>query len=282
MNYPALLPYVLFFAGTYYLITRKRTGGEVVAFLLVAAGALPFLDGGVTLVREFGRWEHGSVGSGIVTAKYSSTGENGTGTIGRGRYWRGKWQSPWIKTIEGFHTHDVATRFLLTGSADAWVIDYRAPCDLASGCHYREFVSHDLWTRLQVGERVNVRRAKYQNDQGRLDENPMWKAGAVKFAIGSSLGLLAALSVRGWRLPRRRKYRTAEAVITSVEAMTVGGKMQWRVGFAYFSADGMARQCEDEVYVPGLKSGDACTAVYPLDRPELGTLDLNSGAAEAA
>jgi hypothetical protein len=142
-------------------------------------------------------------------------------------------------------------------------------------------VSHDLWTQLQVGERVNVRRAKYQNDQGRLSQNPMWKTGAVKFAMGGSLGLLAALSIRGWRLPRRRKYRTAEAVITSVEAMTVGGKMQWRVGYAYFSADGIARQCEDEVYVPGLKSGDACTAVYPLDRPDLGTLDPTSRAAAA-
>ena len=281
MNYPALLPYVLFFVGMYYLVTRKRTGGEVAAFLLAAAGALPFLDGGVTLVREFGRWEHGSVGSGVVTARYSSTGEDGSRTIGGSRFSRGSWQSPWIRTGTGFRTHDVVTRILLTGSTDAWVIDYRAPCDLPGGCHFREFVRHDLWTRLQVGDRVNVRRAKYQNDRGRLDENSMWKVGAYNFAIGSSLGLLAALVVRGWRLPRRRKYRTAEAVITSVEAMRVGGKMQWRVGFAYFSADGRARQCEDEVYVPGLKPGDACSAVYPLDRPDLGTLDLTSRAAAA-
>lgn len=34
----------------------------------------------------------------------------------------------------------------------------------------------------------------------------------------------------------------------------------------------------DEAYVPGVKPGDDCTAVYPVDNPELGALRLTDRA----
>jgi hypothetical protein len=57
VNY--LLPILVFgvLIGAYYvLISRKRSPGEGLAFLLTIVAAFPLLDGGLLLFREYGRW----------------------------------------------------------------------------------------------------------------------------------------------------------------------------------------------------------------------------------
>jgi hypothetical protein len=61
-------------------------------------------------------------------------------------------------------------------------------------------------------------------------------------------------------------------VVTSVEPVAAAGRTAWRVGFAYFTADGVAHQGTDEIYVASLEPGDEVLAVYPRGRPDLGTL----------
>lgn len=275
-----LLPFILFFVGMYYLMGRNRTRGQMAACALLAAAALPLLDGAFLLVREVGRFEDGRVSPGVVLGRLSTTGEDGTRTIGGPRYTRVRRRSlPWLKTIDGFRYHDVLARVLLTGSKHAWVVEYRYPCaEVSGGCFQRDFVSHALWSRLREGQMVNVRTAKGLWDSGRLDENPMWGTAFAMLGPGGALVLAAAFASGRWTF-RRRRFVTAPAVVTSVDPVEVGGKVQWRVGYAYFAADGTAHQRADEVYVPGLKPGDDCTAVYPADSPDLGTLHLAPRAA---
>lgn len=120
---------------------------------------------------------------------------------------------------------------------------------------------------------MNVRVARDEDDRGRLDANPQWSMAIAKIAIGGALGLLAALLSGRLRL-RPRTFVTVPAVVTAVEPITVGGKVQWRVSFAYFSADGTACENADEVYVSGVQPGDKCLAVYPADQPDCGILRL--------
>jgi hypothetical protein len=137
-------------------------------------------------------------------------------------------------------------------------------------------VGHALWSDLQVGQTVNVRTANGQNGSGRLDGNPPWTTALARLAIGGTLALLAGV-VSGRLTRRRRQFVTAPAVVTSVEPVVGGGGGgHWRVGFAYLAPDGSARESEDEVYVSGVRPGDSCTAVYPPDRPDLGTLRLGA------
>ena len=121
---------------------------------------------------------------------------------------------------------------------------------------------------LDGGVLLNEANARWNEGQ---DVDPFLSTALVELAIGGLLGLLA-----GWlcgRLRRARpKYVTVPGVLTSVQPIPAGGKVHWRVGFAYFSADGIARESVDEVYVAGLQSGDSCTVVYPPEEPELGTL----------
>jgi hypothetical protein len=266
-----ILVFILLIGAYYVMIGRKRNPGEGAAFLLAIVAALPLLDGGLLLVREHGRWQQGRVASGVVVGKLSSTGADGSRTIGGRRRWRASRRMPAVVTSKGFGIHDVLARLILTGSPDAWMVEYRYPCDSSGGCRQREVVSHALWSGLQIGQTVNVRTAKGQDDTGRLDENPQWNVALAKLAIGGTLGLLAAL-VSGRLARRRPKFVTAPAVVTSVEPVTAGGKVHWRVGFAYLTAAGTPCESADEVYVSGLQPGDSCTAIYPPDHPDLGTL----------
>jgi hypothetical protein len=75
------------------------------------------------------------------------------------------------------------------------------------------------------------------------------------------------------RLKSRQRFVTVSAVVTSVDPVTTGGG-GWRIGFAYFSACGVACEGADVVYVPGLNSGDNCMATYPAGQPLLGSLRL--------
>jgi hypothetical protein len=64
-------------------------------------------------------------------------------------------------------------------------------------------------------------------------------------------------------------YARAERLCAQLDAAT---GISDRVGFAYFSTDGTAREGADEVYVVGVRPGDSCSAVYPENQPELGIL----------
>lgn len=269
MGYPlSILIGLLFFGALYILLGKKRTTREYIAFGVGVAAVVPLLDGGTTLVQESARLQDGAIVAGVVTGKLSSTGADGTRTIGRQRWGR---PSPTINTIHGFRAHEMLARWIVTGSRHAWVVEYRYPCGNGSGCVNREFVDRALWSRVEVGQVVNVRTAKGLDDSGRLGENPMLAIGAVKFAIGAAIAFAAA-ALSGWRSPRRRKCATVPAVIMSVEPIQLGERVHWKVGYAYFAPDGTAYQRADEVYVPGLKPGDDCLAVYPVDAPDLGTL----------
>jgi hypothetical protein len=121
---------------------------------------------------------------------------------------------------------------------------------------------------LDGGLLLGEANGRWHQDQ---DVAPVLGTALVELAIGSLLGLLAAW-LFGWLRRAKPKYVTVSGVVTSVQPIPAGGKVHWRVGFAYFSADGIARESVDEVYVAGLQSGDSCTVVYPPEEPELGTL----------
>jgi hypothetical protein len=269
VTYPlSILAFLLLLGAVYVLIGRKRTPREYVGFALGFAAVLPLLDGSLTLVQESARLQDGVVVPGVVTGKLSSTGAEGTRTIGRRRRWR---RSPTINTITGFRAHEMLARWIVFGSRHAWVVEYRYPCELPRGCSEREFVSGALWSELHEGEVVNVRAAKGLAGSGRLGENSMLAIGLAEFGIGAVIALVAAAVSGRWTWRRRRKYVAVPAVVTSVEPIQAGDKVHWRVGYAYFAADGVAYQCADDVYVPGLKPGDDGTAVYPSESPDLGT-----------
>jgi hypothetical protein len=121
---------------------------------------------------------------------------------------------------------------------------------------------------LDGGLLLGEANGRWQQDQAVA---PVLGTALVKLAVGSLLGLLAAW-LFGWLRRARPNYVTVPGVVTSVQPIPAGGKVHWRVGFAYFSADGIARESVDEVYVAGLQSGDSCTVVYPPDEPDIGTL----------
>jgi hypothetical protein len=275
----ALLPFAtfaLFIGAAYFMIGRRITRAQGMAVGLVILAAFPLIDGGLLAVREYGRLEHGLVAPGVVTGKLSTMGEDGTRTIGGS--WRRRRVSspgPWLRTADGFRLHDILARLIVTGSSDAWFVEYRTQCGRPGGCYEREEVSRALWKELGVGRAVNIRTAKEQDDDGRLDANPMWPTAFAKLGIGFTL-FLAAAALSGRWTKRRRKYVTASAIVTSVEPAAAGGPAHWRVGFAYLTADGVRYESADVVYVPGVKPGDDCLAVYPPDRPDLGTLRVTT------
>jgi hypothetical protein len=269
-----ILVFILLIGAGYALIGRRTTRREGAAVLLALVAALPLWDGGLVLAREYGRRDEGRVVAGVVVGKLSSTGEDGSRTIGTRRRWRASRGMPTVVTSNGFQFHDVLARLAMTGSTDAWFVEYRYPCSSSRPCWQREEVSHALWSDLRIGQTVNVHTAKGHDGSGRLDGNPPSNTAITKLGIGGTLALLAGF-ISG-RMIRRRKYVTASAVVTSVEAIGGGGDDgHWRVGFAYLAPDGTACESADEVYVSGVHPGDQCTAVYPPDRPELGTLRLS-------
>jgi hypothetical protein len=241
----------------------------VAALVLGLLAVIPLLDGGFLLVEEYDRWHEGHRSTGVIVGKLSSTGAEGSRTIGGQRFSRPSHRTPEVVTSTDFGLHHVLARLLLTGSRDAWIVEYLHPCDSGRQCRRREAVRRALWSTLQVGQTVTVVSA--HNAPARLDANPLWGTAVAQLAMGGVLGLLAAWLAG--RLRRRGpKYVTVEGIVTSVEPIPAGGKVHWRVGFAYFSADGIAYQSVDEVYVAGLQPRDGCTVVYPPEQPELGTL----------
>jgi hypothetical protein len=265
-----LLPF-LALGASYFFVGRKVTGREIAALMLGFFAVVPLLDGGVLLVEEYDRWHDGHISTGVVVGKLSSTGAQGSRTIGGDRLSRSSHRTPEVVTSHGFELHDVLARVMLTGSRDAWIVEYSYPCDAGRPCRRREEVRKALWSTLHIGQTVSLVAATGSHASSRLAANPLWGTALAKLLIGGVLAVLAALvSGRVWR--PASKYVTVPGIVTSVEPIAAGGKVHWRVGFAYFSPDNVAYQSVDEVYVDGLQPRDTCTVVYPPDQPDLGTL----------
>ena len=135
MTYLASIATFLVLVGAFYLlIGQQRTRGEVVAFVLAIAAAFPLLEGGYLLVLESGRLQDGRVGPGVVTERLSSTGAEGTRTIGRSRRWARR--SIAVRTIKNFPANSffiVETPLHLSGGIIAGAVPSR-PCFLSN--HY--------------------------------------------------------------------------------------------------------------------------------------------------
>jgi hypothetical protein len=269
--------FAIVMAAAYRMVGRPFSRRDGVALAIGFLAAWPLLDGGFALEREIARRERGRIDPGIVLTKLSSTGEDGSRTIGR-RYRRFR-PSPFVNTANGFRVYDVLTRMLLTGSRQAWVVDFRYPCGSVAGCVGRDFVPRALWTRLQPGQPVNIRSVEGRPGSGRLSENNDLLVPAVKFAMGGILALIAVLVGRG--VSPREKYVTVPAVVISVTSVPSGDTLHWKVRFAYFDENGVARESADEVFKAGLNAGDDCVARYPAGKPDLGTLDASTEAAGA-
>ena len=261
--------YLLPIGALYFFIGRNRSRGEGAAFLLLLAAAAPVIAGGTALFSEFERRQDPRVVRGVIVEKLSSTGENGSRTIGGGRRWRAGRRLPTVLTGKGFSLHDELARLMLTGSTNAWVVDYSYPCGARPACWERDFVSYALWSDLRAGQAVNVLTSANARS-GRLENNTPWGTALATLAIGGTLLGVAAVAA-GYRPRRRQRLVTVPAVVTSIERVAANGHA-WRVGFAYFSADGTAREGADEVYVSGVRPGDSCSVVYPENQPELGIL----------
>lgn len=230
---------------------------------------MALIDGFSLAVIEESRTRDGQVMSGVVEERLSTTGELGTRTIGGGRrFGRG----PTVRTT-GFDAYQTLTRAVVTGSFDAWVIDYRYPCSVGVGmCRERDFVPYDLWLRLEAGHTVNVRQSKEETRTARLDENPQRGLALVKTALACVLLALAAMFSGRLKIFRRLKYVQADAIVTSVEPVKYGDEVRWKVRFAYFDATGNAQDSVDEVNDPNCKSGNGCYAVYSPKAPDMATL----------
>ena len=268
------LPIVVFgllMAAFYASMGAKpsRDGGAALLLLLLAA--VPLVSGGIALLAECDRRLQPRVVAGVIGEKLSSTGEDGSRTIGGRRGWRAGGRLPTVLTSNGFWIDDELARLMLTGSTNAWVVQYTYPCSGARGrCWQREFVSHALWSELRAGERVNVLTSSSDRTRGRVQNNPPLGTALVKLAIGATLVGVAAVTSGRW--PRRRvRHFSVPAVVTSVERVGEDADV-WRVGFMYFSGDGAAHEGADEVYVSGVRPGDSCSVIYPENDAERGIL----------
>jgi hypothetical protein len=133
-------------------------------------------------------------------------------------------------------------------------------------------VTEGLWSRLRVGQTVNVRRAAGETGTSRLDENPQWSSAFAELGISAALLLAAGLVSGRLALFRGRNWITAPAVVTAVDRVTYKDAVRWRVRFAYFDPDGVAQESADEVVNDMWKPGDECLAVFRPNEPALATM----------
>jgi hypothetical protein len=249
-----------------WLWTRQYRSYSATAALVVGIlGAIMLYDGVTLGVLEESRSRYGKVMPGLVERRWTSAEDAPYGT----NYRR---HDSSVRTSAG-DEYQSFTRFLLTGSLDDWAIEYSYSCTVGIGiCQGRDFVRRDLWSRLHVGDSVNVRQSKDETTTSRLDENPQRGLALVKVVLaGLVLGIAAALSGR-LKLFQRSKYIQADATVTSVEQVRYGEESRWKVRFAYFDLAGNAQDSADEVNDPTWKAGDACFAIYRPQTPDLATL----------
>jgi len=270
--FPTVVRLVAMVVVAYQLSSRDRiTFRSIVAFGLAAGGVMAFLDGFMLGVMEETRARDGRVSSGVVVEKFSSSGAQGTRRIGR-RGGRDQVHTRPVVTGNGFAFYDPLARLIVTGSADAWVVDYRFPCAGGRTCFARDFVSGEQWLPLRAGSMVNVRQADWETTTSRIDGDPRWATVFADLGIGSLLLAAAGLVSGRLVLFRRRRWLTAPAVVTAVERLKYGEETRWRIRFAYFDRNGQAQESADQVVQGSWKTGDSCVAVYRPDQPDLATL----------
>jgi hypothetical protein len=270
--FPLIARLVAMVVIAYQLSSRGRlTGRGIVAFGLAAGGVMAFLDGFTLVVTEENRARYGRVSSGVVVEKFSSSGAQGTRRIGL-RGGRDQEHTRPVVTSRGFALYDSLARLIVTGSAEAWAVDYRFRCAAGPACLDRDFVTKEEWLPLRAGSTVNVRQADGETMTSRIDGHPRWATAFANLGIGSLLLSAAGLVSGRLVLFRRRRWLTAPAVVTAVERLTYGDEIRWRIRFAYFDRSGHAQESADQVARGSWKTGDSCVAVYHPDQPDLATL----------
>jgi hypothetical protein len=246
------------FAG-WLLKGHQRTSYEAFGLLVLSvAGVLGLIDGFTLAVLEENRSRYGHVVTGIVE-------DLGTSDLSIPT------TSPLRFSEMG--TYEQISRFLLTRSPEEYIVQYSYPCAGATGsCRVREQITRDLWTRLNIGQPVNVRQSIDETRTARLDQNPQRGLALVKVALACVLLGLAGLMSGRFTPFRRQKYIEVHGIVTSVRAIQYGDETRWKVHFAYFDDKGNAQESVDEVNDPSWKSGDDCRAVYRPRTPDLATL----------
>ena len=177
----------------------------------------------------------------------------------------------------GLFLYEATARLIHTGSRETWAIDYRFSCAARGTCYARDLVPYGLWSALREGQTITVRRPAGNSLRVRLEQNPQTGFAFVKVAMACLLFAAAYIS-RGGLKQFAPKYKTAPAVVTSVEPVIYGHDKRWKIRFAYFDAGGNARESIDEVNDPSWKVNDDCVAVYRPQAPDLATLQPGSAA----
>jgi Protein of unknown function (DUF3592) len=274
--FPLIARLVAMVVIAYQLQSRGRISGRgIVAFGLAAGGVMAFVDGFTLAVTEESRARYGRMSSGAVVEKFSSSGAQGTRRIGRVGG-RDQQHTRPVVTARGFAFYDVLARQIVTGSAEAWVVDYRFRCEGGRTCFDRDFVTEEQWLPLRAGSAVDVRQADWETTTARIDGSPRWATAFADLGIGSLLLTAAGLVSGRLELWRRRRWLTAPAVVTAVERLKDGDETRWRIRFAYRDRHGQAQESADQVAQGSWKTGDSCVAVYRPDQPDLATLQSES------
>jgi hypothetical protein len=159
---------------------------------------------------------------------------------------------------------------ILTGSAQAWTVEYRYACERPRGCYGQDIVREALWRQLYPGQTVNVRRPNLEMDSSRLEDNPQWTRAMSDLGIAAAL-LLAAGAVSGRLTRRQPRYVMVPAVVTAIEPLRTGDEPTWRITFAYLDSKGASYEAADEVIVAAWRPGYEGLAVFPPNQPDLAT-----------
>lgn len=249
----------------YFALGRARTWRGLAAFVLFMAALLGFYAGFTLSVLEDSRLRDGHVVSGVVVEMYLPVGRGKTITT-RGREGPKTGGSAYLMS-------EALGHWLAYGSVRTLMVDYHYPCSAGRGtCSSRDLVSPDLWSRLTVGQRVNVRQGADETVTARLDENPQITVALAEMGIAVLFFAGAGLLSGRLRLPLRPGYVAVEAVVTAVEEVKGRGATRWNVRFAYFDRNGHAQESVAEVAQPAWRPGDACEAVYLRETPGVATL----------
>jgi len=200
--------------------SRRYSSGAVATLALAGVGAFALIDGFSLAVVEESRARYGQVVTGVVEERLSTTGELGTRTIGgRRQYGRG----PTVRTT-GFDVYQTMTRAVVTGSFDAWVIDYRYPCSVPGGmCRERDFVPHDLVTISSRCARIEFRTIDAGDIEVRLREEGVDAGAAHEAAVaaGGSMQRARVLATDPDLADRRRAFADVPRQIDGTGATVV-------------------------------------------------------------
>jgi len=257
-----LAVFAVVIAVLYTWIGRPPSQRQIAAWILLIVSAIPLYGGGKDLLAEYRRSQDERVVQGSVVEKRSpSEADRSRRLRGRGNMLGVVYDVP-----EGI------ARLIATGSPRTWAVEYRYDCGAAM-CRGRDVVTERFWSELSVGDPVGVRPASGHADLPRLDANSPWPLTITRLCLGAILLVGAGLASGRWSRAAA-EYVEAPAVVTSVDPVDYGKSVRWRIQFAYFAPDGTAVESADEVYVDGVKPGDDCVAVYPPERPHLGSLRL--------